>query len=78
VGFVCRSSKGLGEMETPFLKGAHGLSRALGLRARVRSPWESGSNLTAVLGGHPGKTGVNVACCGRRALEAFSCKFCCF
>ena len=31
---------------------------------------ESGSNLTAVLGGHLGKTGVNMACCGGRTLEA--------
>ena len=28
-----------------------------------------GSSLTAVRGGHPGKTGVNVACCGGRTLE---------
>ena len=34
VGLVCRSSTGLGEMETPFLKGAHRLSRALGPRAK--------------------------------------------
>ena len=54
---------GLGETETPFLKGTHRFSRALGPRAK-QSPWESGSNLTTVLGGHPGKTGVNVACEG--------------
>ena len=33
-------------------------------QGKARSPWESGSNLTAVLGGHHGKTGVNVACEG--------------
>jgi len=33
VGLVHRSSTGLGEMETPFLKGAHGLSCALDPRA---------------------------------------------
>ena len=30
---VCRSSMGLGEMETPFLKGTHKLLHALGPRA---------------------------------------------
>ena len=29
-----------------------------------------GSNLMAVLGGPPGKTGVNAACCEGRSLEA--------
>ena len=41
-----------------------------GSQGKVRSPSESGSNLTAVLGGHPGKTGVNVACCEGRTLKA--------
>ena len=35
VGLVHRSSTGLGEMETPFLKGAHGHSWALGPRAKL-------------------------------------------
>ena len=39
-------------------------------QGKAKSPRESGSNLTAVLGGHPGKTGVNVACCEGRTLEA--------
>ena len=34
-------------------------------QGRVRSPQEPRSNLTAVLGGHHGKTGVNAACEGR-------------
>lgn len=34
VGLVCKSSTGLGEIETPFLKGAHRLSRVLGPRAK--------------------------------------------
>ena len=38
-------------------------------QCKAKSPRESGSNLTAVLGGHPGKTGVNVACCEGRTLE---------
>ena len=61
---------GLQEMENPFLKDAHGRSRALGPRAKAKSPQESGSNPTAVLGGHPGKTGVNVACSEGRTLKA--------
>ena len=39
-------------------------------QGRARSPQEPRSNLTAVLGGHPGKTGVNVACCEGRTLKA--------
>ena len=39
-------------------------------QGKEKSPRESGSKLTAVLRGHPGKTGVNVAFCGRRTLEA--------
>ena len=38
-------------------------------QGKAKSPRESGSNLTAVLGGHPGKTGVNVACCEGRTLK---------
>ena len=38
-------------------------------QGKAKSPRESGSNLTAVLGGHPWKTGVNVACCEGRTLE---------
>ena len=54
---------GLGETETPFLKGTHRLSRELGPRAKQ-------SLLTAVLQGQPGKTGVNVACSEGRTLKA--------
>ena len=39
-------------------------------QGKEKSPRESGSNLTTVLGGHPGKTGVNVACCEGRTLKA--------
>ena len=39
-------------------------------QGKAKSPRESGSNLTAVLSGHPGKTGVNVACCEGRTLKA--------
>ena len=34
IGLMRRSSMGLGEMETPFLKGAHRISHALGPRAK--------------------------------------------
>ena len=41
-----------------------------GSKSKAKSPMESGSNLTAALGGHPGNTGVNVACCEGRTLKA--------
>ena len=56
-----------GKWRPPFLKGAHRLSHALGPRAKQSL---HSSNLTEVLGGHPGKTGVNVACCEGRTLKA--------
>ena len=40
-----------------------------GSQGKAKSPQKYGSNLTAVLGGPPGKTVVNVACCGERTLE---------
>ena len=39
-------------------------------QGKAKSPRESGSNFTAVLGGHPGKTEVNVACGEGRTLKA--------
>ena len=42
-----------GEIETPFLKGAHGLSCTLGPRAKQRLQ----RNLTVLRGGSPRKTG---------------------
>ena len=69
-GLVCRSSTGQREAETPFLARAHRLSCALGPRAKQGLGWESGFDVPAVLGGPPGKAGVNVACCGERTLEA--------
>ena len=41
-----------------------------GSQGKAKSPRESGSNRTTVLGGHPGKTGVNVACSEGRTLKA--------
>ena len=39
-------------------------------QGKAKSPRESGSKLTTVLGGHPGKTGVNVACHEGKTLKA--------
>ena len=61
---------GTGGNGDPILKRRTQMFTCTGSQGRARSPKESGSNLTAVLGGHPGKTGVNVACCGERTLEA--------
>ena len=41
-----------------------------GSQGKAGSLWESELDLTAVLGGPPGKAGVNVAYCGVRTLEA--------
>ena len=57
-------------METLFLKGAHRLSRALGPRAKQRLHRNLGQTLLQFLEDPLGKQGVNVACCGGRALEA--------
>ena len=54
----------------PILKRRTQTFTCTGSQGKAKSPWESGSNLTAVLGEHPGKTGVNVACCEGRTLKA--------
>ena len=54
----------------PILKRRTQTFTCTGSQGRVRSLQEPGSNLTAVLGGHPGETGVNVACCEGRTLKA--------
>ena len=41
-----------------------------GSQGKAKAPQESGSDLTAVLAGSPGKTGVNVAYCEGTALKA--------
>ena len=38
-------------------------------QGKAKSPWEAGSNLTVVLGPHPGKTGVNGACREGKDIE---------
>ena len=54
----------------PILKRHTRTFTCTGSQGRARSPQEPRSNLTVVLGGHPGKTGVNVACCEGRTLKA--------
>ena len=54
----------------PILKRRTQTFTCTGSQGRERSPQEPRSNLTAVLGGHHGKTGVNVACCEGRTLKA--------
>ena len=64
-----RSSTGL-KTETPFLKGAHRLSRALGPRAKQRLQRNLGQTQLQFLEDLLGKLGVNVACCEGRTLKA--------
>ena len=45
----------------PILKRCTRTFTCTGSQGKGKSPWESRSNLNAALGGHPGKTGVNVA-----------------
>jgi len=59
-----------GENGDPILKRCKQTSTCTRSQGRARSPQEPRSNLTAVLGGHHGKTGVNVACCEGRTLKA--------
>ena len=63
---MCRSSTGLGEMETPFLKASQRISYALGSRAKQRL---HGNLDLQSLEDLLGKQGGNMACCGARALE---------
>ena len=54
----------------PILKRHTQTFTCTGSQGKAKSPLESGSNLTAVLEGHPGEKGVSVGCCGGRILEA--------
>ena len=54
----------------PILKRCPQNFTCTGSQGKAKSPQKSGSNLTEVLGGHPEKTEVNVACCEGRSLEA--------
>ena len=70
VGLMHRSSTGLGETETPFIKGTHRILRALGPRAKQSLHRNLGQTWLQFLEDFLGKEGVNVACCGERTLEA--------
>ena len=68
-GFVCRSSIGLGEIETPFLTGTHRLSCVLGPRAKQRLHRNLSHTWLQFLEDLLGKQGMTVAHCGGRTLE---------
>ena len=59
-----------GGIRDPILKRRTQTFTCTGSQGKAKAPWESGSNLTAVPGGHPGKTEVNVACFEGRTLKA--------
>ena len=61
---------GTGGNGSPILKRRAQNFMCTGSQGKEKSPWECESNLTAVLGGHPGKTGANVAFYEGRALKA--------
>ena len=65
MGLVLRNSMGLGDMGTPFLKGAHRLLHALGPRAKQSLH----RNLLWFIDDFLGKQGVTVAHCRGRTLE---------
>ena len=69
-GACAQEFHGTGGKGDPILKRHTQTSMCTGSQGKAKSPRESGSNLTTVLGGHPGKTGVNVACCEGRTLKA--------
>ena len=69
-GACAQELHGTGGNRDPILKRRTQTFTCTESQGKAKSPRESGSNLTAVLGGHPGKTGVNVACCEGRTLKA--------
>ena len=70
MGLACRSSLGLGDTETPFLKEVHRLSCALGPRAKQSLHRNLGQIWLQFLEDLLGKQGVIVARCRGRTLEA--------
>ena len=69
-GAYAQELHGTGGNGDPILKRRTQTFTCTGSQGKAKSPWESGSNLTEVLGGHPGKTEVNVACCGEYSAAA--------
>ena len=70
VGLVCRSSMGLGEMYSPFLRDAHRFTCALDPREKQRLHRNLGWTRLQFLEYLLGKQGMTVACCEGRTLEA--------
>ena len=68
-GACAQELHGTGGNGDPILKRHTQIFMCTGSKGKAKYPWESGSNLTAVLGGHHGKTGVNVAFCEGRTLK---------
>ena len=69
-GTCVQELHGTGAKGDPMLKRHTQIFTCTGSQGKAKSPQESGSNLTVVLGGHPGKIGVNVAWCEGRTLKA--------
>ena len=69
-GACSQELHGTGGNRDPILKRRTQTFTCTESQGKAKSPRESGSNLTAVLGGHPGKTGVNVAACEGGTLKA--------
>ena len=69
-GACAQELHGTGGNRDPILKRHTQTFTCTGSQGKEKSPWESGSNLTVVLGGHSEKTGVNVACFEGRTLKA--------
>ena len=69
-GACAQELHGTGGKGDPILKRCTRTFTCTGSQGKAESPKASGSNLTTVLGGHPEKTGVNVACCEGRTLKA--------
>ena len=69
-GTCTQELHGTGGNGDPILKRHTQTFMCTGSQGKAKSPRESGSNLTTVLGGHPEKRVVNVAYCEGRTLKA--------
>ena len=66
---LCAGVHGIGGNGDPNIKRHTQTFTCTGSQGKAKSPQESGSNLTPVIRGPPGKTGVSVACCGGKTWE---------
>ena len=69
-GACAQELHGTGGNGDPILKRCTQTFTSTESQGKAKSPRESGSSLTTVLGGHPGKIGVNLAWCGGGTLKA--------